>query len=65
MGHTGFARGGGFSVGDAKVLGFPWRLLGPCFKNIGLVTGPGGLFAKRLVTESGGLATNPPCDKAC
>ena len=32
-------------------------------KNIGLVTGPGGLFATRLVTESGGLATNPPCDK--
>ena len=38
-----------------------------CFRqrlqNIGLVTGPGGLFATRLVTESGGLATNPPCDK--
>ena len=32
-------------------------------KNIGLVTGPGGLFATRLVTESGGLATSPPCDK--
>ena len=32
-------------------------------KNIGLVTGPGGLFATRLETESGGLATNPPCDK--
>ena len=32
-------------------------------KNIGLVTGPGGLFATRLVTESVGLATNPPCDK--
>ena len=31
-------------------------------KNIGLVTGPGGLFAIRRVTESGGLATNPPCD---
>ena len=30
-------------------------------KNIGLVTG--GLFATRLVTESGGFATNPPCDK--
>ena len=29
-------------------------------KNIGLVTAPGGLFATRLVTESGGLATNPP-----
>ena len=29
-------------------------------KSIGLVTGPGGLFATRLVTESGGLATNPP-----
>ena len=24
---------------------------------------PGGLFATRLVAESGGLATNPPCDK--
>ena len=23
----------------------------------------GSLFATRLVTESGGLATNPPCDK--
>ena len=32
-------------------------------KIIGLVTGPGGLFATRLVTELGGLATNPPCDK--
>ena len=32
-------------------------------KNIGLVTGPVGLFATRLVTESGGLATNPSCDK--
>ena len=32
-------------------------------KNIGLVTGPGGLFATRLATESAGLATNPPCDK--
>ena len=32
-------------------------------KNIGLVIGLGGLFATRLVTESGGLATNPPCDK--
>ena len=32
-------------------------------KNIGLVTGPGGLFATRLVTESGDLATNPPRDK--
>ena len=32
-------------------------------KNIGLVTGPCGLFATRLVTKSGGLATNPPCDK--
>ena len=32
-------------------------------KNIGLVTGPGGLFATRLATESGGLAANPPCDK--
>ena len=32
-------------------------------KNIGLVTGPGGLFATRLVTESAGLATNPPRDK--
>ena len=31
--------------------------------NIGLVTGPGGLFAARLVTESRGLATNPPFDK--
>ena len=31
--------------------------------NIGLVTGSGGLFATRLATESGGLATNPPCDK--
>ena len=31
---------------------------------MGLVTGPGGLFATRLVVaESGGLATNPPCDK--
>ena len=34
-----------------------------CLKNIGLVTGAGGLFATRLVIESGGLATNPPCDK--
>ena len=34
-----------------------------CITNIGLVTGPGGLFATRLVTESGGLATNPPLDK--
>ena len=32
-------------------------------KNIGLVTGPGGLFTTRFATESGGLATNPPCDK--
>ena len=32
-------------------------------KNVGLVTGPSGLFATRRVTESGGLATNPPCDK--
>ena len=32
-------------------------------KNIGLVTGPSGLFATRLVTESGALAANPPCDK--
>ena len=32
-------------------------------KNIRLVTGPGGLFVTRLVTESGGLATNPPRDK--
>ena len=32
-------------------------------KNIGLVIGQGGLFATRLVTESGGLATKPPCDK--
>ena len=32
-------------------------------KNIGLVASPGGLFATRFVTESGGLATNPPCDK--
>ena len=32
-------------------------------KNIGHVKGPGGLFATRLVTESGGLATDPPCDK--
>ena len=32
-------------------------------KSIGLVTGPGGLFETRLVTESGGLATNPPCDR--
>ena len=31
--------------------------------NIGLVRGLCGLFATRLVTESGGLATNPPCDK--
>ena len=38
---------------------FKWQRL----KNIGLVTGPGGLFATRLVTESGGLATNPPCNK--
>ena len=30
---------------------------------MGLVIGPGGLFATWLVTESGGLATNPPCDK--
>ena len=29
-------------------------------KNIRLVTGPGGLFATKLVTESGVLATNPP-----
>ena len=32
-------------------------------KNIGLARGPSGRFAIRLVTESGGLATNPPCDK--
>ena len=32
-------------------------------KNIGLVTGPGGLFATRLATESGGVATNRPCDQ--
>ena len=32
-------------------------------KTIGLVTGPGRLFATRLVTESGCLATNPPRDK--
>ena len=32
-------------------------------KNIGLVTGPGGLLATRLVAESGGLARNPPCHK--
>ena len=30
---------------------------------IGLVTGPGGLFATSFVTELGCLATNPPCDK--
>ena len=39
--------------------GYRWQRL----KNIGLATGPGGLFATRLVTESGRLATNPPCDK--
>ena len=38
---------------------YMWQRL----KNIGLVTGPGGLFATRLVTESGGVAINPPCDK--
>ena len=32
-------------------------------KNIGLATGLGGLFATRFATKSGGLATNPPCDK--
>ena len=32
-------------------------------KNMGLVIGPGGLFATRLATESRGLATNPPCEK--
>ena len=32
-------------------------------KNIGLVAGLGGLFGTRLVTESVGLATNPPCNK--
>ena len=32
-----------------------------CLKNIGLVTGPGGLFATRLATRLRGLATNPPC----
>ena len=32
-------------------------------KNIRPVTGLGGLFATRLVTESGGLATNPACNK--
>ena len=26
-------------------------------------TGPGGIFATRLVTESVGLPTNSPCDK--
>ena len=31
--------------------------------NIGRVTGLDGLFATRLVPESGGLATNPPCDR--
>ena len=30
-------------------------------KNMGLVKGPGSLFATRLVTESGGVATNLPC----
>ena len=34
-----------------------------CLKNIGLVTSRGGLFATGLVTDWGGLATNPPCDK--
>ena len=28
-------------------------------KSIGLVTGPGGLFAKRLVTQSGGSCDKP------
>ena len=32
-------------------------------KNIGLVTGLGGLFATRFVAESGRPATNPHCDK--
>ena len=32
-------------------------------KTSGFVTGPGGFFATRLAIESGGLATNPPCDK--
>ena len=32
-------------------------------QNIGPVTWPGGLFATRLVTESRGIATNPPRDR--
>ena len=36
---------------------------GSASQNIGVVTGPGGLFATRLVTESWGLATNPSCDE--
>ena len=36
------------------------RIIWQRLKNIGLVTGPGGLFATRLVTESRVLATNPP-----
>ena len=36
---------------------------GSALKNIKLITGPGGLLTTRLVTESGGLATNPPCGK--
>ena len=47
----------GNCVGISKHV---WQRL----KNIGLVTGPGGLFATRLVTELGGLATNPPCEKS-
>ena len=38
---------------------YMWQRL----QNIGLVTGPGGHFATRLVTQWGGLATTPPCNK--
>ena len=40
-----------------------YTYMGQRLKNIGLVTGLDGLFATRVVTESGGLATNPPCNK--
>ena len=48
---------------------YTWQRL----KNIRLVTGPGGLFATRPVTESGGLAPDPatrvcsrgPATKVC
>ena len=50
---------GDMGTTNSRLSGAIWQRL----KSIGLVTGPGGRFATRLVTESGGPATNPPYDK--